>query len=136
MKEQELFDGLRQLTRGTFPKQCSGCSKIYYTLEQFLDETQRVRNSSGLISSIDEEDNTVVEVYRNCSCGSTLMDLCHDRRDSTEAGLKRRVLFETMQKKLIKAGISQKDAREELLNLLHGKPCPLLTKLGFRTVNK
>lgn len=136
MNEQELFDGLQQLTMGTFPKKCAGCGKIYYTLEQFLEETKSVRNSSGLISSIDDDDKTVVEVYRNCSCGSTLMDLCHDRRDTTEAGLKRRKLFEAMQKKLIAAGITQADARKELLNLLHGKPCPLLTKLGFRTVNK
>lgn len=136
MKEDDLFEGLRQLTRGTFPKSCASCGKIYYTLEQFLEETQRIRNSSGLISSINERDNIVVEVYRNCSCGSTLMDLCHDRRDTSAAGLKRRELFESLQKKLITAGISHNDARQELLNLLHGKPCPLLTKLGLRTVNK
>ncbi|MCK9987662.1 MAG: hypothetical protein AzoDbin1_04134, partial [Azoarcus sp.] len=35
----------------------------------------------------------IVELFRNCVCGSTLMDCFRDRRDTSEAGLRRRARF-------------------------------------------
>lgn len=136
MSDANLFDGLRQLSESSFPKKCLGCGKVYETLEQFLYETKNLRNTSGLISSIGDSDESIVEVYRNCSCGSTLMDFCHDRRDITEAGLKRRKLFNELHSRLVEKGIEAEKAHEELINLLYGRPCPLLSKLGLKSLEK
>lgn len=136
MNDANLFKGLQQLSKSAFPKKCSGCGKVYETLEQFLSETRDIRNSSGLMSSLGEEEQSIVEVYRNCSCGSTLMDFCQDRRDSSASGLKKRKLFDELLEKLVQRGIPSTDAHEELLNLIHGRPCPILSKLGLKSLQK
>lgn len=118
-----LFDGLKALAEAAFPKRCRGCGRTYDNAEQFLTETQALRNGvSGLKQSVDDDDTAIVEVYRNCSCGSTLMDFFNNRRDASEAGLHRRALFD----KVITHLASSKDmtraaARVYLLGVMRGK---------------
>lgn len=130
-ENDNLFAGLRALSESTFPKTCSTCGKVYATPSQFVRETQALHKTSGLKSSFNDDDQSIVEVFRNCVCGSTLMSSFSDRRDTSPAALKRRDLFGRLMHLLIRKGISQDLARTELLNFIHGKPSALLKKIGI-----
>ena len=76
---------------------------------------------SGLKQSVDDENVVIVEAYRNCQCGSTLMDLFSDRRDASGAGEHRRVLFNKLLPHLQEKGLTRLAARAYLLRLLRGQ---------------
>lgn len=104
-----------------FPKKCSGCGKVYADEQQFLAETTSVAHGPSDIRSVrdDAADNNIyLEVFRNCACGSTLMELFHSRRDLSEPGLTRRQLFDSMLTILLEAGHDRQEARAILLQQL------------------
>lgn len=116
-----LYQGLQALSDSAFPKKCTTCGRIYETIDDFLLQTDEIRNKSGLKQSIDDDDSTILELYRNCVCGSTLMDFFSDRRNTTAAGLKRREHFSNLVEHLIKAGVDAHSARAELLKVMNGE---------------
>lgn len=116
-----LFDGLKALAEAAFPKKCRGCGRTFDTATQFLVETEALRQGvSGLKQSMDDDASTIVEVYRNCTCGSTLMDFFSNRRDSSEAGTHRRALFEKVMSHLETKGMTRVDGRAYLLRMMQG----------------
>lgn len=128
--EDELFQGLRALAESAFPKRCANCGRVFETAEQFLSETKMVKlNSSGLKQSLDDGGKAIVEVYRNCLCGSTLMDFFGDRRDMSEAGVKRRKKFGKLLDSLVNAGLDINVARSELLKVLKGESSEVIKKM-------
>lgn len=119
--DAELYAGLQELAAGAFPKTCKMCGRTYRNVEQYIAETGRVGSGrSGLKQSYDDDDSVIVECYRNCVCGSTLMDCFSDRRDTSEAGLKRRARFGELLDSLIARGLERELARGELLKVLKG----------------
>ena len=99
-----LFDGLRELAESSFPKKCASCGKVFESAKQFFLETQHINAATtGLKQAQDDDGSQIVEAFRNCLCGSTLMEFFNDRRDISEAGNIRRKKF------------------DYLLNLLQGK---------------
>ncbi len=128
----ELFAGLRALADSAFPKTCRNCGRVYRTADEFLEETQGLARGSGLKSGLTEEDQTVVMLFRNCSCGSTLMDQFENRRDDSPAGVHRRQAFGKILDLLRQRGLEASDARRELLKVVRGETSDLLTQLGVR----
>lgn len=118
-----LYQGLQALANTSFPKKCNTCGKFYQTADQFVQETQRVRkNHSGLKSGVDDDGSVIVELFRNCSCGSTLMDCFNDRRDLTHQGERRRKKFgEVMIILQNDHGLEPAQAREEIFKILRGE---------------
>lgn len=118
----QFYSGLKALAAAAFPKRCRNCGKVYATVQHFLDESNAVRpHSTGLKQSYDEHDVPLVELYRNCPCGSTLMDVFANRRDASPAGAQRRQLFDTSVNYLVQRGVSAQQARQCLLRLLRGE---------------
>ena len=104
-----------------FPKKCQSCGKVYADEQQFLAETTSVAHGPSDIRSVRDDDadsNIYLEVFRNCACGSTLMELFHSRRDLSEQGLTRRQLFDSMLAILLEAGHDRQEARAILLQQL------------------
>jgi DNA-directed RNA polymerase subunit N (RpoN/RPB10) len=104
-----------------FPKQCRSCGKVYADEKQFLAETSAAAHVPSDIRSVhddESEQNVYLEVFRNCTCGSTLMELFHSRRDLSEQGLTRRQLFDSMLNILLEAGHDRQEARAILLQQL------------------
>jgi hypothetical protein len=133
MDKNESFDnsfykGLQALSTSSFPKKCMACGRTYRTVEEYIDGTQSIRNLSGLKASLDEDDRPIVELFRNCVCGSTLMDTFNNRRDLSEAGIRRRKKFGELVEKLVNAGYSHESARAELLKIMRGEDSILLKK--------
>ena len=104
-----------------FPKQCRSCGKVYADEKRFLAETSAAAHVPSDIRSVrddESEQNVYLEVFRNCTCGSTLMELFHSRRDLSEQGLTRRQLFDSMLSILLEAGHDRQEARAILLQQL------------------
>ncbi|MBI5889330.1 MAG: oxidoreductase [Nitrosomonadales bacterium] len=131
MSEQDIHDdiyaGLRQLADSAFPKRCKFCGREYLNSAEFLAATQPLRaNASGLKQSRDDEGHAIVELFRNCVCGSTLLESYWNRRDLSEAGIMRRKRFQDMVGKLVATGCPAETARGELLKFMHGQPNDLM----------
>lgn len=126
MKTEDLYQGLRALSELAFPKRCATCGQFYRTAEEFIRQTQALRKSSGLKEDLDDDDQVIVALFRNCTCGSTLMDEFSNRRDLSRAGRLRREKFDELLGRLTSAGISKYLARQELLNVMRGKGSQIL----------
>jgi len=135
----ELFSGLKALAESSFPKKCANCGRLFESANQFLLETQDINTSTtGLKQSEDEDGSKIVEVFRNCLCGSTLMDFFSDRRDFSEAGTIRREKFDELLNFLNENGLDRKIARAELLKVMRGEKSKVLSKIRppTKTIHK
>ncbi len=130
--EQALFEGLQSLSDSAFPKTCGTCGKVYRSPSDFFTSSHPINRRSGLKPSLDDDDSPIVEVFRNCECGSTLMDFFEDRRDTSPKGLKRRAVFGKVMVLLEKKGLPLTEARQELIGVMNGKPSQKLEQLGIR----
>lgn len=128
---KELYSGLSFIMSASFPKRCANCGSVFETAADFLEQTRAAGGSSGLKESSDEDERPLVEVFRNCMCGSTLMEVCADRRDVSPAGLARREMFGELMKMLVDAGIEGPVARLELLKVMRGERSALLEGIGL-----
>lgn len=127
--QNALFKGLRALAESSFPKRCANCGRTFQTAEQFLSETRDISTSrSGLKEADDDKGNKIVEAFRNCPCGSSLMDFFSDRRDFSETGVRRRKEFGELLDFLEKQNVERSLARTELLKFMRGEHSELLTR--------
>lgn len=130
--DNTLLDGLNALAESAFPKQCRTCGREYATVEEYCKDTRPISETrSGLKQSEDDDGKLIVELFRNCPCGSTLMDCFSDRRDTSERGMQRRARFAELLGYLEKEGLERATAREELLKVMHGQGSDILKK--YRT---
>lgn len=129
-EDRELFDGLQALSDSAFPKKCGNCGREYRSPDEFLARSQAIPGRSGLKESLDEDDTAIVEVFRNCECGSTLLDFFEDRRDTSAKGNRRREVFGKMLELLKDKGLSTAEARDELKGVMNGRPSETLARLG------
>lgn len=137
MKKQDnlnsqFFSDLKTLSESSFPKKCSSCGAVYESSDQFVQETADIPGLSGLKSGQDDNGVEIVELFRNCVCGSTLMEFYNDRRDTTRAGLRRRELFSKLIDILVNKGLPSDHARSELLKIIHGERSLVLEKMGMK----
>ncbi|MEH6470431.1 MAG: hypothetical protein V7752_04205 [Halopseudomonas sp.] len=126
---QDLFEGLKALSESAFPKTCSYCGRTFKDVQQFVHETEALSKRSGIKIATDDDESLILEVFRNCVCGSTLMDFFSDRRDNSKRGVIRRQHFSKLIVTLSAQGMSEEQARSELLNFMHGTPSEKLTTM-------
>lgn len=126
------FTGLTDRSKTAFPRRCPSCGRYFESAEAFFKETHCVRNgASGLKSTRDDQDRPMVELFRNCPCGSTLVQCFNDRRDLSEPGLRRRRLFDQLLRLLENKGMASQQARVELLKLFRGQSSETLSRMGI-----
>jgi len=131
LDHQDFYAGLRELAESTFPKRCRNCGRVYATAAEFIAATRPLAaDNSGLKASHDEDGTVILELFRNCVCGSTLMDTFSDRRDASEAGLRRRRRFGELHAYLVARGIDPDTAHAELIKVAHGQPSELLRRIA------
>lgn len=124
---REIFSGLRELGASAFPKRCRGCGREYASAAEFIAATRPMDGEgSGLKQSWDDDGQQIVDLFRNCACGSTLMESFNDRRDLSAAGSERRQHFEGMLGLLVAQGVVRSIACVELRKFLHGQAHGLL----------
>jgi len=91
--------------KNAFPKKCPCCGRIFATLQAFIDGSQSILDTSGLREFVDGDLRSALELYRNCRCGSTLMEFCENRRDSSPSGAAARKLFARLLDEMASSGI-------------------------------
>ncbi len=128
--DKALFDGLQALTDASFPKQCATCGRVYESAEDYVQQTEDVNGKSGLKASYDDDDSPIVELFRNCVCGSTLMDCFRDRR--SPAAIKRREVFGKLLDLLSTKGLDKGSARTELLKVMAGERSETIENYGIK----
>lgn len=126
----ELYNGLQFMRASAFPKKCPSCGKVYETADDFISQTKSLFGKSGLKQSIDDDDKSLVELFRNCGCGSTMMEEFRDRRDTSELGLRRREKFGQLLELLKQSGLDANAARQELLKVIRGENSEILHNIG------
>ena len=115
------FAGLKALGRDNFPKRCRNCGRVFASAADFFQQTQAIRPEiTGLKAVYDEDEGPLVEVFRNCVCGSTLLVNCASRRDDSATGHSRRRLFDELLGYLVGHGVDRAQARIELLRVASG----------------
>jgi hypothetical protein len=117
-----LFRGLRAIWDTEFPKTCPKCHRVYGSFEEYLVDTFPLEHSSGLMGYSIHNPEQQVGLFRNCECGTTIMAFCHDRRDISEAGNRRRELFGELMNRLVEHGATEEEARRRLLVELRKTP--------------
>lgn len=129
MELRDFYSGLRELAESAFPKRCRNCGRTYQNAAEFVAATEPLAaDKSGLKQSLDDDGRAIVELFRNCVCGSTLMDCFNDRRDFSEAGLRRRQRFGELLAHLESQGLDPAIARSELLKVLRGQGSEILRR--------
>ncbi|MFT6030380.1 MAG: hypothetical protein ACI8O8_002125 [Oleiphilaceae bacterium] len=123
--KETLFNGLTALSESSFPKKCPSCNHVYKSAEEYVKLTDSIRGKSGLKASEDDDGSTILELFRNCHCGSTLLDFFKDRRDTDE----QREQFGQLLEQLCEAGIERHIARAELLKVKQGVNSDILNEL-------
>lgn len=111
------FGFLDSRVKSEFPKPCRKCGKTYESFAQFYYETEEIESGTVNYPSIGAE----FYLHRNCrgECGSTLVVVFNDRRDDSELGNQRRLVFQKSLDILSdKMGLSESDARTVLFSLL------------------
>lgn len=129
--EESLYAGLQALSDSAFPKQCANCGRQYESPAEFIAQSKALESGSGLKKSVDDNNQPIVELYRNCLCGTTLMDFFSDRRTTTDLGVQRREVFARMLETLEHRGMGVAEARQELLRLMRGERSSRLEQLGI-----
>lgn len=125
--DETLLAGLRALAESSFPKRCGNCGKLYRDVADYVLQTAGIQaDKSGFKQSYDDDGNPIIELFRNCTCGSTLMDFFNDRRDLSAAGARRRQRFEELLQHLLGRGLERSVARTELLKVARGQPSDIV----------
>jgi len=125
-----LVAGLKALAEASFPKRCANCGAVYVDVHDYAQRTARISPTrSGLKQSRDDDGCTIVELFRNCVCGSTLMDFFSDRRDLSDAGAGRRHRFAELLAYLVGTGLDRAVARDELLKVMRGEASEILARI-------
>lgn len=134
LRDQVLLAGLRELSASAFPKRCATCGRSYDTVEDYVARTAAAdrrasgpeQSASGLKQSVGDDGATIVELFRTCECGATLIDFFADRRDRSPQAVARRARFSELLDYLEQRGLERLNARDELLKVMRGIPSPLL----------
>ena len=132
---ENFFIGLKSLVESAFPKKCPMCGKVYNCEQDFINDTTKIRDKTGLKQSYDDDEQPIVELYRNCSCGSTLMNFFGDRRNNDIEGEKRRIKFGELLDYLLSEGLEPTIARGELLKAIRGEKSDILKNIKFPHTN-
>lgn len=126
----QWYSNLLPTVEAAFPKTCRSCGHIYESPDDFFTDTGNITDDdTGMRECIDNDDARIIEVYRNCSCGSTLMDNFSDRRDMSPGGRERREKFDQMLNYLVAIGLNAETAYTELLKVARGGESKILAKI-------
>ena len=127
--EEEWHTGLQALDNSSFPKKCANCGRVFETALQFFRETVDINNERGLKEFVADDTTVIIEAFRNCPCGSTLMDNFTDRRDESAAADARRKRFDRLKQSLIDSGLDADTAHKQVLELFREEQRETVKKL-------
>ncbi len=121
--------GLRSVVDGDFPKTCRNCGRSYQTLEEFIRDTVSTSAGTGLKQGFSDDEQAIVELFRHCQCGSTLMSPVHSRRGNSDLASECREQFDRLVAQMATSGRTHESAREDLRQVITGSYGDILAQL-------
>lgn len=121
--------GLRAVVDDDFPKTCRNCGRTYQTIGEFIRDTVSTTQGAGLKQGFTDDEQAIVELFRNCQCGSTLMSPVQSRRGSSDLASECREQFDTLVAQMAAAGKTHESAREDLRQVITGGYGDILEQL-------
>lgn len=130
-QDSSINEGLKALIQSAFPKTCNHCGRTYQSADEFFTATNSTDNEAyELQATTDDHGEHIVELFRGCECGHTLTNAFGDRRDISEAGIKRRENFERLMCLVEKQhGVERSVARHELLKIMRGQTSSIINSI-------
>ena len=125
----ETYGELRAFDVESFPKTCRTCGKVYPSASAFIADTQAAKTGSAIKQSHDENGEVVIELFRDCQCGSTLMNPFYSRRGSSDLASKCREEFDHLIEHMTANGHTHASAGEELRHVITGGYADILSQL-------
>ncbi|HQQ04774.1 MAG TPA: hypothetical protein PLT67_08025 [Kiritimatiellia bacterium] len=123
-----VFEELKYFLDEDFPKSCN-CGESFYSMDDFIERTTEVLDTEMGICNTCGEGGIMVNMVRQCRCGARMMiDFC-TRRDRTEKGTQRRLLFRDLMTFFTEAGMDPLKARNELIRVVHGQQSEEILKI-------
>ncbi len=114
------FAGLKLSAYGAFPKVCANCQRSYASTASFFADTRPPQtHPTGLMHTEGDAGESLVQAFRVCRCGSSLMQYFRTRRDTSAEGVDRREAFAMFVNQLARVGVSTEQARDRLLGCMH-----------------
>ena len=127
---QAWYSGLRPREDSAYPRKCRNCGRVFETPDDFFTETRDIRaDKSGLKQLVDDDSLIMVEAFRNCPCGSTLMDYFDNRRNNSAAGRAKRKKFGELLNYLVQSGLDAQVAYAELIKITRGEESEILARM-------
>ncbi|MBL4852287.1 MAG: CbiX/SirB N-terminal domain-containing protein [Gammaproteobacteria bacterium] len=121
--------GLRSVADSDFPKTCRNCQRSYQTLSEFIRDTVSTTPETGLKQGFNDEEQAIVELLRNCQCGSILMSPVHSRRGNSDLASECREQFDQLVAQMAATGRTHESAREDLRQVITGGYGDILEQL-------
>jgi len=121
--------GLRSAVDNNFPKTCRNCGRIYQNVDDFILDTALTMQGGGLKQGFTDEEQAIVELLRNCQCGSTLISPFYSRRSSSDLASECRHQFDKLVSQMAVSGKKPDVAREELRQVITGGYGDILEQL-------
>lgn len=121
--------GVRSAEDSGFPKTCRNCGRNYKTLGEFVRDTVSTTQGAGLKQGFTDDEQAIVELFRNCQCGSTLMSAMHSRRGNSDLASECRDQFDKLVAQMAATGKTHESAREDLRQVITGGYGDILEQL-------
>ncbi len=122
-----IQDQLYVVLMTRFPATCNSCKKCFKDPESFLEATHAMKRRAVLEVALQRSEFAVMEHLKYCVCGAEIFK----RRDDSEIGDRKRVLFEMLLKQITAKGINLEVAKNELRKVLKGEDSETLRARGF-----
>lgn len=130
MDNATLFKSLQALEDASFPRACDKCGARFENEKDYILNTQAYQQNPGLTAIQDKKGRIFLKLIRKCSCGQPILDHFGDRRDKTPQGELRRGAFDKVIKTLVAKGLSEKQAKLELISHMNNKKSLVLERMG------
>ncbi|MBL1292870.1 MAG: CbiX/SirB N-terminal domain-containing protein [Thiotrichales bacterium] len=122
--------GLCGVVDDDFPKTCRNCGRTYQTMGEFIRDTVSTIAGAGLKQGFTDDEQAIVELFRHCQCGSTLMSPGQkSRRGNSDLASECREQFDQLVAQMAAAGKTHESAREDLRQVITGGYGDILEQL-------
>lgn len=113
----------------TFPKACKSCGRVYRDAKAFIEQTLPASIAKGIKPAHGNNGQEILEIFRNCHCGATLMSPFYSRRGSSGLASECRQQFDKLVTQMTLSGRTQEAAQGELRQVITGGYADILEQL-------
>lgn len=86
-----------------------------------MAHTRAASDNPGMLQDLEHPERTIVDFWRACTCGSTMMVISDERRSNSFQGAKTRELMGVALDQLMGDGLCYEEAKTQLMSWIDAK---------------